>query len=311
MKTFELEFEVLPVDRDARETVEAAQSLAERAADLLDQAVEGYATEHAPEPLTPGAVEYQDQNEQDPTTTTDVVGEPQPPSDEAANCHPEVLPPMELDAAVVAAVRQAKRKMEGARGHYMGETVGAYVGRMLDARRIKPHSNHHGLGGVSLQIRTINGRQTTFTKAKTDPDKIIVAAKKRDASLQGASRYNLYGVLRDDTCAVAKKSQSKGHVNSGHQLVSLAQVRKVELGSMVIPDGHVQADTSEQRSRLLDRIRMLEADLDNPTVQAVRLFLAAEPLQVEPEALDTAPTSEVDEAAVEDSITSMAFAETI
>jgi hypothetical protein len=157
----------------------------------------------------------------------------------------------------------------------MGETVAAYVGHNIGARSIKPHSNHHDLGGVHFQIRTINGSQNTATGAsRTDPDKIIVAAKKRGSGPQEASRYVLYGVLRADAFAVGKKSRSRGHINSGHYLFSLSQVKKVELGSLIIPDDLVMADTSEQRTQRLARINLLEPDLADPAVKAARAFLA-------------------------------------
>jgi hypothetical protein len=81
-------------------------------------------------------------------------------------------------------------------------------------------------------------------------------------------------VSRADAFGIAKKSLSRGHVKSGHHLVSLTQVPKVELGSIVIPDDLVVADTSEQRNRLLDRINLLEPDLADPAVKAARAFLA-------------------------------------
>jgi len=46
METFELEFETVPNEGITTEVLEAAQSLAESAADLLDQTVEGYAAEY-------------------------------------------------------------------------------------------------------------------------------------------------------------------------------------------------------------------------------------------------------------------------
>jgi hypothetical protein len=181
----------------------------------------------------------------------------------------------ETEAAVLAALRTQR----GARAHYLGETVGALVGRILGALRIRAWSNHHALEGMPFQIRTINGQQNTFTVNRdTEPEKILVAVKKRDKNLLGSSRYILYGVLREDAFAIAKKSLSRGHVKSGHHQVSLTQVAKVELGSITIPDDLVMADTSDQRNRLLDRINLLEPDLDDPTVQAARAFLASAPV---------------------------------
>jgi len=177
----------------------------------------------------------------------------------------------------------AQRSARGAIAHYAGELVGGYVGRILGARRIKAWSNHHSLTGIAFQIRSINGTQNTFTVNRdTEPEKIIVAAKKRDKNLQGSSRYALYGVLREDAFAHAKKSSSKGHVKSGHQQVSLSQINKVELGCIIIPDELVVAATSEQRLQLLDRINAMDADLGNPTVAAARAFLEAEPVNADP-----------------------------
>jgi hypothetical protein len=181
-----------------------------------------------------------------------------------------------------AAVRAALRTQRGARAHYLGETVGADVGRILGACRIRAWSNHHALEGVPFQIRTINGSQNTFTvNFTTEPEKIIVAVKKRDKNRLGSARYILYGVLRADAFAIAKKSLSRGHVKSGHHLVSLTQVAKIELGSIIIPDDLVVADTSERRNQLLDRINLLEPDLDNPAVKMARAFLATKPVSVD------------------------------
>ena len=165
--------------------------------------------------------------------------------------------------------------------HYLGETVGALVGRILGAHRIRAWSNHHSWESVPFQVRTINGKQNTFTVNRdTEPEKIIVAVKKHDKHRLGSARYILYGVSRADAFGIAKKSLSRGHVKSGHHLVSLTQVAKIELGSIVIPDDLVVADTSEQRNRLLDRINLLEPDLADPTVKAAQAFLAVEPARV-------------------------------
>ena len=91
-------------------------------------------------------------------------------------------------------------------------------------------------------------------------------------------------MLRADAFAVGKKSRSRGHINSGHYLFSLSHVQKVELGSLIIPDDLVVADTSEQRTRQLDRIGKLEPDLDNPTVKATRAFLAEQVNPTQPTA---------------------------
>ena len=284
MQTFEIEFETVPNERIIPEVLEAARALTERTAELLEERAEDHAAEHEAAAATPDLNGAQALSSPAPATPTD-DGTHQP----AIGIEP--APPVfaEINAAVRAAL-QAKRSALCARGHYMGETVGAYVGCIIGGRRVRAWSNHYDLNGAAFQIRTINGSQITFTVNRdTEDEKIIVAAKKRDKQLQGISRYNLYGVLRDDAFACAKKSRSRGHVNSGHQLVSLSQVQKVELGSLIIPDELVVADTSEQRSRLLDRIKMLAPDLDNPTMQAARTFLS-EPVHVEPEALDTAAT---------------------
>jgi hypothetical protein len=287
MTTFDLETETLPVWPNGRETVEAADALAESAADLLGEAVAGDTAEYASETSAPGSAESEGQDIPASGAATEAEGMPLPVGEEAAAPCSEVptTQPSEPEAGdAAAAALKARRKVGGARGHYTGEGVGAYVGHSVGGRRIKPHSNHHELGGVHFQIRTINGSQGTFTGAKTDPEKIIVAAKKRDGGCQGDSRYMLYGVRRADALMVAKKSRSRGHVNSGHQLISLSQVQKVELGSLIIPDDLVVADTSEQRTQRLDRIGKLEPDLDNPTVKATRAFLAEQVNPTQPTA---------------------------
>ena len=50
-------------------------------------------------------------------------------------------------------------------------------------------------------------------------------------------------------------------------------------------------DTSEQRNRLLDRINLLGPDLDDPTVQAARAFLATEPVSPDQPAGESATTA--------------------
>ena len=313
MTTFDLEMEALPVWPNGHEIVEAADALTQTAADLLEEivpdgtaeyapeatipgaadlleeAVAGDTAEYASETSAPGSAESQGQDIPTPVTATVADDVPQLASIEAAATCSEVQS-SEPEAGDTAAALRARRKADGARGHYTGEGVAAYVGHNIGARSIKPHSNHHDLGGVHFQIRTINGKQNTCTGAsRTDPSKIIVAAKKRDGGLQGSSRYMLYGVLRADALMVAKKSRSRGHVNSGHYLFSLSQVQKVELGSLFIPDDLVVADTSEQRTQRLARISTLETNLDNPTVKAARAFLAAEPVSTVEVVVESAP----------------------
>jgi hypothetical protein len=257
MQPFDIEFEA-PTETITNDVLEAAQALARRAADLVETAADA-AAEPAP-----------------------TVYVPQPDTDRALPAAEIVAASSEFGlqtaAETEAAVRAALRTQRGASAHFLGETVGAYVGRILGAHRIRAWSNHHALVGVPFQIRTINGKQSTFTvNFDTEPEKIIVAVKKRDKNRLGSARYILYGVSRADAFGIAKKSLSRGHVKSGHHLVSLTQVPKVELGSIVIPDNLVAADTSEQRNRLLDRINLLEPDLADPAVKAARAFLAAEP----------------------------------
>ena len=167
---------------------------------------------------------------------------------------------------------QPDRSQRGARTHYLGNLVAAFVGRQLGARRVRQFANHHDLDGQAFQVRTISGSQNTFTiNRDTEPDRIIAVRRTRNG-------YSLFGVQREDALAVAKKSSSRGHVKSGHQQVSLAQVKKVELGSIVIPDVLVQADTSDQRRRLLEQIDGLAADLGSPAANAARAFLTEQPL---------------------------------
>jgi hypothetical protein len=237
--------------------VETAAALAERAADLLEETAADTAAESAPAVYVP-----------QPDTDRAF-----PPAAGIVAASSEFAP--QTAAETEAAVRAALRTQRGASAHYLGETVGAYVGRILGAHRIRAWSNHHSLESVPFQVRTINGKQNTFTVNRdTEPEKIIVAVKKRDKNLVGSARYILYGVSRAGAFGIAKKSLSRGHVKSGHHLVSLAQVPKVELGSIVISDEIVIAETSEQRNRLLDRINLLEPDLADPVVKAARAFLA-------------------------------------
>ena len=254
MQSFE--FENLPTEESTTEVLEAAQALTQRATDLVetadDAAAESTPAVYAPQPDT--SSEFR-------------------PSGEIVVASNEFAP--QTAAETEAAVRAALRTQRGASAHYLGETVGALVGRILGAHRIRAWSNHHALVGVPFQVRTINGKQSTFTvNFDTEPEKIIVAVKKRDKNLIGSARYILYGVSRADAFGIAKKSLSRGHVKSGHHLVSLTQVPKVEFGSIIIPDNLVAADTSEQRNRLLDRINLLEPDLADPAVKAARAFLA-------------------------------------
>ena len=258
MQSFDIEFENVPTKGSTTEVLDAAQALTQSTTDLVETAADA-AAESAP-----------------------AVYVPQPDTDHALPAAEIVAASSEFGpptaAETEAAVRAALRKARGASAHYLGETVGAFVGRILGAHRIRAWSNHHSWESVSFQVRTINGKQNTFTvNCDTEPEKIIVAVKKRDKNLIGSARYILYGVSRADAFGIAKKSLSRGHVKSGHHLVSLTQVPKVELGSIVIPDDLVVADTSEQRNRLLDRINLLEPDLTDPAVKAARAFLAAEP----------------------------------
>ena len=255
MQPFNIEFENVPTEAIISEVLEAAQALARRAADLVETAADAAAepapTVYVPQPDTDRAL----------------------PAAEIVATSNEFAP--QTAAETEAAVRAALRTQRGASAHYLGETVGALVGRILGAHRIRAWSNHHELVGVPFQVRTINGKQSTFTvNFDTEPEKIIVAVKKRDKNLIGSARYILYGVSRADAFGIAKKSLSRGHVKSGHHLVSLTQVPKVEFGSIIIPDNLVAADTSEQRNRLLDRINLLEPDLADPAVKAARAFLA-------------------------------------
>src|ERR1039457_5464368 len=258
MQSFDIEFEA-PTEESTNDVLEAAQALARRAADLVETAADAAAepapTVYVPQPDTDRAF---------------------PPAAEIVAARSEFAP--QTAAETEAAVRAALRTQRGASAHYLGETVGALVGRILGAHRIRAWSNHHSWESVPFQIRTINGKQNTFiVNFDTEPEKIIVAVKKHDKHRLGSARYILYGVSRADAFGIAKKSLSRGHVKSGHHLVSLTQVPKVELGSIVIPDDLVVADTSEQRNRLLDRINLLEPDLTDPAVKAARAFLAAEP----------------------------------
>ena len=256
MQSFDIEFENVPTEAITSELLEAAQALTQRAADLVETAADT-AAESAPAVYVP-------QPDTDRTF---------PPSGEIVAASSEFG--LQTAAETEAAVRAALRTQRGASAHYLGETVGALVGRILGAHRIRAWSNHHSWESVPFQIRTINGKQSTFTvNFDTEPEKIIVAVKKHDKNLIGSARYILYGVSRADAFGIAKKSLSRGHVKSGHHLVSLTQVPKVELGSIVIPDDLVVADTSEQRNRLLDRINLLEPDLADPAVKAARAFLA-------------------------------------
>jgi hypothetical protein len=255
MQPFDIEFEA-PTEESTTEVLETTQALTQRATDLVETADDAVA-ESAP-----------------------AVYVPQPDTDRALPAAEIVAASSEFGlqtaAETEAAVRAALRTQRGASAHYLGETVGAFVGRILGAHRIRAWSNHHGLEGVSFQIRTINGKQNTFTvNFDTEPEKIIVAVKKHDKNRFGSARYILYGVSRADAFGIAKKSLSRGHVKSGHHLVSLTQVPKVELGSIIIPDDLVVADTSEQRNRLLDRINLLEPDLADLAVKAAQAFLAA------------------------------------
>jgi hypothetical protein len=162
---------------------------------------------------------------------------------------------------------QPDRSQRGARAHYLGNLVAAYVGRQFGARRVRQFANHHDLDGQAFQIRTISGSQNTFTVNRdTEPDRIIAVRRTRNG-------YSLFGIRREDALAVAKKSSSRGHVKSGHQQVSLPQVKKVELGSIAFPDALVHADTSDQRRRLLEQIDGLAPDLGSPAVIAARAFL--------------------------------------
>src|ERR1039457_4553086 len=258
MQSFDIEFENVPTEESTTEVLEAAQALTQRATDLVETADDA-AAESAP-----------------------AVYVPQPDTDHALPAAEIVAASSEFGpqtaAETEAAVRAALRTQRGASAHYLGETVGALVGRILGAHRIRAWSNHHSWESVPFQIRTINGKQNTFiVNFDTEPEKIIVAVKKHDKHRLGSARYILYGVSRADAFGIAKKSLSRGHVKSGHHLVSLTQVPKVEFGSVIIPDDLVVADTSEQRNRLLDRINLLEPDLTDPAVKAARAFLAAEP----------------------------------
>lgn len=166
------------------------------------------------------------------------------------------------------------RHQQGARAHFAGSLVAAYIGRGIRATRTKPFANHHELAGTQFQIRTISGSQNTFTVNRdTEPEKIIVAVRKPDKTLVGASRYMLCGVRRDAAFGRARKSMSRGHAKSGHHLVSISQVTKVEFGTVLILDEFVMADTAEDRVRLLARITTLAPDLDSPPFAAARAFL--------------------------------------
>lgn len=181
----------------------------------------------------------------------------------------------------------ALRTLSGARAYHRGQLVGAYIGRIMGAGRLTPHSNHHELGHVAFQIRT-SSRKTFTINPDTESEKIIVGALDRRSGQDGTVTYTLYGVRKVDAAAVGRKSTSRGHRKSRHQMVSLARVQRIELGTLVIPSELVSADDSARRLQLLDRIDGLEVSLHDVVTRAVREFLSDE-WQESLDALDAEP----------------------
>src|ERR1017187_2821794 len=129
MQSFDIEFENVPTEVIASELLEAAQALTQRATDLVETAADA-AAESAPAVYVP-----------QPDTSSEVR-----PSGDIVAASNEFAP--QTAAETEAAVRAALRTQRGASAHYLGETVGALVGRILGARRIRPWSNHHSWESV-------------------------------------------------------------------------------------------------------------------------------------------------------------------
>ena len=162
MTTFDLQNETLPVWPNGHEIVVAADALAQTAADLLEETVPDGTAENAPEAMTPGAADLLEEAEAGGTADyapeASAPGSGQPEGQDIPACGAATgadgMPlPVGIDAAVAcsevpatqalepetgddaaATALQARRKARGARGHYMGETVAAYVGHNIGAR---------------------------------------------------------------------------------------------------------------------------------------------------------------------------------
>lgn len=168
---------------------------------------------------------------------------------------------------------EAARTLRGAHAHYRGQLIGAFIGRLIGARRTKQYANHHEVNGIPFQIRTSSRRTFTINR-DTEPDMIIVAAKVRDTTLARATRYAIFGVRREDAIARGRKSASTGHAKSGHLMVSLGQIAREPLGTLIVPDEAVLANDSGERGRLLSEIDRLDPELDHIAIRAARAFLS-------------------------------------
>jgi len=199
------------------------------------------------------------------------------------------LQPPQAEMAPEQKPTTLNRSLIGARAHFRGQLLAAFIGRLIGALRVLLFANHHTLDGVPFQIRTRSQRTFTINK-DTEPAKIVVAIKVRDRALTGATRYALHGVRLEDAIAHGQKSTSRGHVKSGHLMVALGKVEKVDLGTIVVPDEFLLADDSDARRRLLQRIDLLPPDLDLDAVKAARGFVAG--VEDEPIAMATNPANE-------------------
>lgn len=161
--------------------------------------------------------------------------------------------------------------------HFMGALVAALIGKQIGADRPEKFANHHVLDGHPFQIRTISGSQNTFTvNPDTEPDRIIVAAKRAKESTEDVNCYALFGVLTADAIANGRRSGSRGHAKSAHIQVSLGAVDRVNIGVARIPCHLITATTADERRDLLGAIDALAVDqgvMDEKTVKKARAFV--------------------------------------
>lgn len=181
--------------------------------------------------------------------------------------------------------------IRGRIAHFRGALVGALLGKLIQADRPERFANHHSLEGIAFQIRTISGTQDTFTvNPPTEPERIVVAAKRPKESAADRLCYALFGVLKGDAVAHAKRSGSRGHARSAHLQVSLGRVRRTELGKVHIPLTTITATSADERVRLLDAIDSLTLSetvgvADQQTIENIKSFI------LEVEAKVTGPDS--------------------
>lgn len=200
--------------------------------------------------------------------STDEVADAENGAGERYTTEPSPVQPVQASPAHSARGRIA---------HFMGALVAALIGKQIGADRPEKFANYHVLDGHPFQIRTISGSQNTFTvNPATEPDRIIVAARRVKESTEDVNCYALFGVLTANAIAHGRRSGSRGHAKSGHIQVSLGAVDRVNIGEARIPCHLITAATKDERRDLLGAIDALvvgQAVMNETTVEIARAFV--------------------------------------